>query len=211
MTDGPDASDTGDASVTPVLDGGSALSGDAPTATLVDDSLTSVTSAAATTASLVVVCGPPGVGKTTVAETAAERLDATLLRTDVVRKDLFPAPTYSDEETTRVYTELLERARSRLAREESVVLDGTFRTRDTRRRAAGVAETTDTPARLVRVACEEPVVRRRLADREDDASDADFAVHRSIREQFEPLELAHARIDNSGTAAATRRQVEERL
>ena len=37
---------------------------------------------------LVVVCGPPGVGKTTVAGMIAERLGAARLRTDVVREHL---------------------------------------------------------------------------------------------------------------------------
>ncbi|MFB6177910.1 MAG: AAA family ATPase, partial [Halobaculum sp.] len=53
--------------------------------------------------SLVVVCGPPGVGKTTVASEAADQVDGTVLRTDVVRKDLFPEPTYDEAETEAVY------------------------------------------------------------------------------------------------------------
>ncbi|MCF2241345.1 AAA family ATPase, partial [Halobacterium salinarum] len=44
---------------------------------------------------LVVVCGLPGTGKTTVSGHAAETLDAELLRTDVVRTDLFPEPDYT--------------------------------------------------------------------------------------------------------------------
>ena len=65
---------------------------------------------------LVVVCGLPGVGKTTVAEHASERLDGTLLRTDVVRKELFPDPEYTDAEAAAVYDELFARASEELAR-----------------------------------------------------------------------------------------------
>lgn len=86
---------------------------------------------------LVVACGPPGVGKTTVAEAAAH-LDAELLRTDVVRKELFPEPTYTDEEIDRMYRELFARAGGLLETGRSVVLDGTFRRQAQHEAAAGL-------------------------------------------------------------------------
>ena len=56
-------------------------------------------------------------------------------RTDVVRQDLFPEPTYTDEERHAVYGALFDRARSRLDRGASVVLDGTFAATTHRERA----------------------------------------------------------------------------
>jgi len=157
--------------------------------------------------SLVVVCGPPGVGKTTVAGAAATRLDATVLRTDVVRKELFPEPTYADGETAAVYEELFERGRKRVAAGESVVLDGTFRTVTLRDRAVATARECGARARVFRVVCAEDTVRERLATREADASDADFEIHRQIRREFEAVDCDHHRIDNSGTTSETREQV----
>lgn len=156
---------------------------------------------------VVVVCGPPGVGKTTVAGAAATRLDATVLRTDVVRKELFPEPTYADSETEAVYAELLERSRDHAAAGRSVVLDGTFRTRSRRGEAVAAARECGADARLLRVECAESVVRERIAAREGDASDADFEIHRRIRRQFESVDRPHDRIDNSGTTDETERQV----
>jgi hypothetical protein len=52
---------------------------------------------------LVVVCGLPGVGKTTVAGMVADRFGAETLRTDVVREELIAEPTYTDEERDAVY------------------------------------------------------------------------------------------------------------
>ncbi|PSQ47007.1 kinase, partial [Halobacteriales archaeon SW_6_65_15] len=60
---------------------------------------------------LIVVCGLPGVGKTTVAEAIAERVDGRLLRTDVIRKEIISDPDYTAEESRMVYGELFERAR----------------------------------------------------------------------------------------------------
>jgi predicted kinase len=169
------------------------------------------TASEAESVSLVVVCGPPGVGKTTVASEAAEQVDGTVLRTDVVRKDLFPEPSYDEAETDAVYDELLARSRERLADGESVVLDGTFRTERQRERAATLATECGGAFELFRVACEESIVRRRIEDREDDASDADFDIHQMIREEFEPISRDHARIDNSGSCAETCASVAERL
>jgi predicted kinase len=156
---------------------------------------------------LVVVCGLPGVGKTTVAAYAADLLDADLLRTDVVRKELFPDPEYTDAEQTAVYDELLSRARDRLTDGHPVVLDGTFHAREYRDRALGVAESTDSAGHLLRVVGDQSTVEARIADREDDASDADGRVHRHYRDRFETVERDHTAVDNSGDLDATYDQI----
>jgi hypothetical protein len=160
---------------------------------------------------LVVVCGLPGVGKTTVAEHAVDLLDAELLRTDVVRKELFPDPDYTDAEQSAVYDELLSRARSHLAGGRSVVLDGTFHACEYRERALGVADATDSAGHLLRVVGEQSTVEDRIVDREDDASDADVRVHRHYRDLFEPVERDHVEVDNSGDRRATYDQIETAL
>ena len=156
---------------------------------------------------LAVACGPPGVGKTTVAEAAVDSLDAELLRTDVVRKELFPEPTYTDEEIARTYRELFDRAGALLAGGESVVLDGTFRRRGQRAAAARLAAERGASFRLLRVECDPAVARERIRRREGDASDADVAVYEQLREEFESVTCEHTVIDNSGSRAASRRQV----
>jgi predicted kinase len=157
---------------------------------------------------LVAVAGLPGVGKTTVSAAVAERLGATRLRSDVLRKELFDAPDYRPEETEAVYAELRERAADLLAEGESVVLDATFREGSRRDRVAAVAEANGAAFRFVHVTCADEVVRERIAAREGDASDADVAVYEQLKGEFEPVEREHVRIDNSGTLAETDAQVE---
>ena len=158
---------------------------------------------------LVVVCGLPGAGKSTVSRRVADRIDGRLLRTDVVRKELFPDPAYTSEESSAVYAELLDRARDGVAAGEHVVLDGTFRTRSLRERVVDVATGADVPYRLVRVVCEDPVVRERIAARVDDESDADVAVYELLMAEFEPIDREHCVVDNSGSLAATTARVDE--
>jgi len=156
---------------------------------------------------LVVVCGPPGVGKTTVAGMIAERLGAARLRTDVVREELFPDPTYTGAERRAVYEALFDRARKRLEDDEDVVLDGTFAAAALRERSRELAAAAGVEHRLLRVTCEESVVRERMAERTDDASDADFDVYRTFAAEFEPVAAEHGVVDNSGSRGAVRRQL----
>ncbi|GAB7094753.1 AAA family ATPase [Halolamina litorea] len=162
---------------------------------------------------LVLVCGLPGTGKSTVAERVAEVLPARRLRTDVIRKELFPEPTYAAEESAAVYDELLARAREGLDAGDHVVLDATFRRRELRQRAATVAEETGVEFRRVRVTCEESVVRDRIHERqteEDDESDADFAIYTQLKDEFEPIEDEdHLVVDNSGPLSETLEAVDD--
>ncbi|PSQ42015.1 kinase [Halobacteriales archaeon SW_7_68_16] len=159
----------------------------------------------------VVVCGLPGVGKTTVSEAIADRLGADLLRTDVVRKDLFPDPDYTDEEERRTYAELLDRGRQRLDRGRNVVLDGTFYDPTYRRRALAIADDIDATVRLVKVECDEDAAKERIRARTDDESDADIRVYLMFRDLFEPIDIDHDVVDNSGTFAETDAQIDELL
>ncbi|WP_132057877.1 AAA family ATPase [Halorussus amylolyticus] len=161
--------------------------------------------------SLVVVCGLPGVGKTTVAETVADRLDGRLLRTDVVRKEILTDPDYTEEESRMVYRELFDRARATVEQGRSVVLDGTFQDEVRRTDAADLAATLGAEFRLVKVECDEAVVRERIESREGDESDADFEVHRMYRETFDDLARDHATVDNSDGLDSTLRQVDEQF
>ena len=160
-----------------------------------------------TSGRLVVVCGLPGVGKTTVAERIAAHVDGRVRRTDVIRKELFDEPEYTDDETEAVYAELLARAGEDVAGGEAVVLDATFadarfRT-DAREAAAAAAAEFD----LVEVACDEAVVERRI-ERRDGISDADFEIHLHFKELFDGVAADHVVVDNSGTEAETFAQVD---
>jgi predicted kinase len=156
---------------------------------------------------VIVVCGLPGVGKSTVSRAIADRLDATVLRTDVIRREIVDNPVYTAEEKRRVYDELFERAGEYAAAGHPVVLDGTYRRREYRDRAGDLADALGAAFHLVTVQCDEATVERRIAEREHDASEADFEVYRQYRDSFEPLERDHATIDTSGDLDATRRQV----
>lgn len=63
----------------------------------------------------------------------------------------------------------------------------------------------------MRVECAEPVVRERIAAREGDESDADFAVYRLLEGEFDPVSDPTLTVDNSGALAETRARIRERF
>jgi uncharacterized protein len=149
---------------------------------------------------LVLVGGLPGTGKSTVAEGLGERLSATVLRSDVIRKELagldaltpagapVGAGIYDAASTEATYAELLRRAEVALRRGEVVVLDATWSSHRHREAAAALAR--NTAADLVELRCEAPreTVVARLAARRlggGDASDADEEVARAMAATFD--------------------------
>ena len=156
---------------------------------------------------LCVVTGLPGVGKTTVSRALADHMDARLVRTDTVRTDCVSDPQYTPSERAAVYDEVFHRACKALDGGRSVVLDGTFQRRADRERAVEVAAETGATLGVIAVDCDESTVRDRIAARKNDASDADFAVYREIRAEYDPIRLPHATVDNAGGRAATEAQV----
>lgn len=140
---------------------------------------------------LVLVGGAPGTGKSTVAGALGARSGFTVIRSDVVRKELaglgpaerVAAPVgeglYRPELTEHVYGELLARARTHLALGETVVLDASWTSGPAREAARSAAR--DAAAQIVELRCavDPAEARRRVAERlagGHDASDATPAV-----------------------------------
>jgi predicted kinase len=154
---------------------------------------------------LAVVCGPPGTGKTTIAEWIARRHDARLVRTDVVRGDVVDDPDYTETERKRVYKAVFRRIEAGVEDGSSVVADGTFDRREYRERVRRSATEAGVRFELIRVTCDPGTVERRIERREDDESDATVENYHEIRDGFDSVTESHLRIDNSGSREATER------
>ena len=114
---------------------------------------------------LVALAGLPGSGKSHLAHALQSATDAVVLRTDEVRRVLFPTPTYSPEESGVVYLTCFATIRALLHDTYAVVFDGTNGRRSGRRLLASIAriERSDYVSVLVHAAPE--LVRERIARR----------------------------------------------
>jgi len=67
--------------------------------------------------------GYPGAGKTTTAKAIAEITGAEHYSSDLIRTELFPHPTFSQEEHDKLYAELDRRIEAALAAGKDVIYD----------------------------------------------------------------------------------------
>lgn len=160
---------------------------------------------------LVLVGGLPGTGKSTLARGVADAVDASVFRSDEIRKELSmldplqrsPARLdqglYRPSMTESTYTELLSRARRALRLGRTVVLDATWR--DPRWRDAAESLASETSSDLVVLRCVAPLevtvkrIRRRIAEA-NDPSDATEDVARALSGHEPPWAAARA-VDTS--------------
>jgi aminoglycoside phosphotransferase family enzyme/predicted kinase len=123
---------------------------------------------------LIIVSGLMGTGKSSLAQGIAERLGATLLQTDAIRRGTFGAPAgaarygegiYQPERRDEIYGQLCREAERGLERGESVVLDGTFAAARHRRTARELAEQYGADFVIIRCHCPREVAIERIEHR----------------------------------------------
>ena len=137
---------------------------------------------------LLAVGGLSGSGKTTLARALAPALGAlpgaVVLRSDEIRKRLWrrapterlPPEAYDRAAGEAVYEALYDTARTCLAAGSAVVADAAFLQRHERRRIEAVAREAGADFHGVWLEAPPETLRRRIAARRDDASDADERV-----------------------------------
>ncbi|MGE3271485.1 MAG: AAA family ATPase [Chloroflexota bacterium] len=145
---------------------------------------------------LVVMAGAPGSGKSYLARTLSLVLDARLIQTDAVRKELFPEPTYAHQEAAAVYQACHRQIAAALANGERVVFDGTNLREGPRRTLYALADHAGATLLIVVAYASEAVIRERLRMRAAghdpaDHSDADWSVYLRLRGTAEPVLRPH--------------------
>jgi uncharacterized protein len=166
------------------------------------------------------VGGLAGTGKTTLAVALADALGAELLRTDVVRHELFgagyraagvDAGIYRPEARERVYEALYRRAAALHADRVSVLMDGTFSAIKSLLRARKLAADPSSIFLAIECVCRPEIARQRISRRlaeGHDASDARPEVHDMQRNRWEvwPEDILQVRVD---TEQPLQQQVEQ--
>jgi aminoglycoside phosphotransferase family enzyme/predicted kinase len=172
-----------------------------------------------------VICGLPASGKSTIAETMSETLGVKVLRSDLVRKEMFGLdPTeardlpfeegiYSKEATSLTYGRLLMTAQQEVKKGCSVILDATFGSQHQRDEVIRLAQDMDTNILFVECTSSNETIRKRLVERETTGGISDARLHhlKQLKVHFEPLDQMqddlHLKVDTEVSVDRSMRRI----
>lgn len=148
---------------------------------------------------LLLVMGLPGSGKSRIARGLADSAGFSVVRSDVVRKELAGLPNhglkpqelreslYTREWNERTYAECLNRAGRLLFEGRRALVDATFREEEKRLTFLKAAVQWGVPSAILLCQAEPETTRKRLEKRQGDASDADWSVYRQLTASWEEV------------------------
>jgi predicted kinase len=151
----------------------------------------------------VIVCGLPGVGKTTIAKDLAPLINAVVLSTDKIRKELIPNPTYKKQEKKLIYNVLLIVAKYLHQAGINCILDATFNTENSRKELRKKLGLSQEQICIVECICPVDIVISRLKDRKNDYSDADISIYKKMKRIYEPIKGEHIILDTNQQSTKT--------
>ena len=148
----------------------------------------------------IVVSGLPGTGKSYFCSKLAEKLPFLILQSDALRKTLFPAPSYSRQESSHLFQAVHLLIEKLLIKGVSLILDATNLSERYREHLYSIADRLDAKLILVRVEAPPQVVQERIKNRLEDSeakSDADWAVYQRMKPTVQKIQRNHYAVDTS--------------
>jgi len=148
----------------------------------------------------VAVSGLPGTGKSYFSSRLAERLPLAVLESDSLRKVLFDMPSYSPQESSRLFGVIHGLIERLLKQGISLILDATNLSERHREFLYSIADHLDVRLILIRIEAPPEVVRSRLESRLENGesvSDAGWAVYRRMKSSAQKISRRHYVVDTS--------------
>lgn len=150
----------------------------------------------------VIVSGLPGTGKSHFSRKLAAQLPSVILESDILRKRLYPSPTYSAQESHRLFNACHRLIEELLDSGITVILDATNLVEQHRERLYHISQRLEAKLIIVRVEAPREVILQRLQGRSrgidrGDNSDADSGVYQRMRARAERIRRNHFVVDTS--------------
>lgn len=151
---------------------------------------------------LILMTGLMGTGKSVLANRIAPPLDAEVIRTDVLRKEIihiapqehryddFNQGIYAEDVSRTTYGEALRRASEKLREGRSVIIDASYKKREERMAVIAAAEELEVDLFILECVCSDEIVRERLTGRYKegkDASDGRWEIYKAQKADFDAV------------------------
>jgi predicted kinase len=146
---------------------------------------------------IIVVYGLPGTGKSTVANYVAKKINATILRTDVIRKRILQKPAYTDEEKDMIYKKMFDLAEDLIKKGANCILDAAFTKEKWRDEAVAIAKKHNVTIILAECVSDQKEIEKRIGFNRRIYSDADYKIYLKLKEEFEPTKHEHVTLDTT--------------
>ena len=148
----------------------------------------------------IAVSGLPGTGKSFFCGKLAERLHFLVLESDSLRKALSPTPSYTKQESSRLFQAIHLLIERLLKKGVPVILDATNLSERYREHLYSIGDRLDVKLILVRVEAPPEVVQERLKNRlgnPEVKSDADWSVYQRMKPRVQRIRRNHYVVDTS--------------
>lgn len=143
------------------------------------------------------MCGLPGVGKTTIARMLASLISGVVISSDEIRKSLFRKPRYRRQDKKLIYDVLILLTGYLYNANVNCILDATFSKEKTRQEVQNKLGLAPNKLQIIECICPEDIVMAHLKARTRDFSDANYSVYRMMKRHYEPVKGEHTKIDTS--------------
>jgi len=175
---------------------------------------------------LILTAGLMGSGKSYQARALAARFGAEIIRTDLLRKELFNMKyldrryedfghgIYSDDTSRLVYDKVYDLAGQKIKQGKAVIIDASFKKRVERQKAMQLAHKFGVHFYILECICSDEIVKNRLEKRiqeNDNASDGRWELFQEQKNDFDAINEVAAncyfKIDTSANPEITRQEI----
>jgi len=149
---------------------------------------------------VVLVCGLPGTGKTTLAVALCQKYGLVHLESDFLRRKLFGRPTHLPEESIRLYNALYDRAEELLEEGYGLLLDSTNLIESHREICYRMTHEHGCKQIIIMLECSPNQVRTRLKKRvmaQGNDANADWSVYLKLARQIDAIKPRHFVLNTS--------------
>lgn len=144
---------------------------------------------------LILVGGLPGAGKTYFALRLTDRLRATYISSDLMRKQMEAQGRYAFEDRLNVYEHMTCRAATALRQNNPVVVDATFYCKQMREMFFTLAKLMHLKCAHIEIVADEDVIQRRL-ESTTAPREANLTVYQLVKSKYQEPDVAHLVIES---------------